>query len=211
MPEYLSELTDRLQPICLGWLTNQHTSLSIRVDWLTNIPEYLSGMTDQQTYLPTCIRVDWPTIIHTFLSGLTDWQTYLTIYPYWNLCIVSVLPAAYQCMLITYLHIRADWLLLSDSAYLSSYLPIYPAYLSGPTDCLSEPTDWPTSCYLRIYIWTNWLPFMLVFLSCVPVWVNYRPTYMPTYLDWLRRISAFLSCLTNWPTYLSTSLGGYPN
>ena len=84
MPEYLSELTDWHQPICLGWLTNQHTSLSIRVDWPTNIPDYISGMTDQPTYLT--IWVDWPTNIPAFLSGLTDWQTNLIIYPYWYLC-----------------------------------------------------------------------------------------------------------------------------
>ena len=154
-------------------------------------------MTDQPTDLT--IWVDWPTNIPSFLSGLTAWQTHLTIYPYWNLCIVSVLSAAYQCLYKDWLTSAFLFCLLS-SAYLSSYLPIYPAYLSGPTDCLtgptdclSGPTDWPTSCHLCIYIWADcllvWLTIMPVFLSCIPVW----PTYMPTYLSWLRNISAFLS------------------
>ena len=205
-PAYQSGLTDQPAYPC------QHTSLSLQADWppnipdiiisiretyqpihqgwLTNIPDYLSGMTDQPTYLT--IRVDWLTNTPTFLSGLTDSQTYPTMYPYWNLCIVSCLPVhAY------YPPSYKDRL---TSAFLFSLLTIISAYLSGLTDYLSRPTDWPTSCYLRIYIWTDclsvWLTIMPVFLSCVPVWVNYRPTYMPTYLSWLRNISAFLSCLT---------------
>ena len=147
-------------------------------------------MTDQPTYLT--IRVDRLTNTPAFLSGLTDSQTSLTIYPYWNLCIVSCLPVhAY------YPPSYKDWL---TSAFLFCLLIIISNYLSELTDYLSGPTDWPTSCYLRIYIWADclsvWLTIMPVFLSCIPVWVNYRPTYMPTYLSWLRNISAFLSCLT---------------
>ena len=194
-------------------MTNQHAWISIPVDWLTHIPAYTS----------LSIRVDWPTNIpiypelltnqHTWLSGLTarptyrpsiwaDWLTnipdYLPLLKFvYCLCVVSGLPVhAY------YPPSYKDWL---TSAFLFYLLIIISAYLSGPT-------DWPTSCYLRIYIWADclsvWLTIMPVFLSCIPVWVNYRHTYMPTYLSWLRNISAFLSCLTyqGWLTDQRTCL-----
>ena len=140
-PAYKSVLTDQptYQPIPAGWLTAQHTWLyllelidqrsclniypswltdtslsvrvdwptnityqSIRVDWLTNMLDFLSGMTDRPTYLT--IRVDWPTNIPAFLSGLTDWQTYLTIiYPYWNLCVVCCQLLTSACLLPTFI------------------------------------------------------------------------------------------------------------
>ena len=210
-PTYLTLLGLTDQPTCLNiypsWLTDTHTSLyqPIHQGRLTDQYTYLSGITDQPTYLT--IRLDWPTNIPALLSGLTDSQTYLTIYPYWNLCIASVLSAAYQCIcIITHLHIRTDSLLPSE--FLFYLLIIISAYLSGPT-------DWPASCYLRIFIWADCLSVRLtimpVYLSCIPAWVNYRHTYMPTYLSWLKHFCLhflpYISRLTNWPTYLSTSLG----
>ena len=177
--------------------------------WLTNLPDCLSGMTDQPTYLT--IWVDWPTNIPAFLSGLSDWQTYLTIYPYWFVCIVSVLSAAYQCMPITHLHIRTDW-----PAFLFCLLIIISAYLSClpiRADWLPIRADWLTNTLLPTYIYLGWLPFSLIdhhayvprLHTCL---VNYRPTYMPTYVSWLINISAFLSCLTyqGWLTDQRTCL-----
>ena len=88
--------------IYLGWLTDQHIGLSVRVDWPTNIPAYPCRLTDRPTYLNICIRADWqtnmpeylseltdrrqpicPTNIPAYPSGLTDWPTYLTIYLEW--------------------------------------------------------------------------------------------------------------------------------
>ena len=243
----LSRLTDLdHQPFSLGWLTNQHTSLSLTTQhtWLyllgliyqpTCLNIYPSGMTDSSL----SVRIDCPTNIPAYRSGLTDWPIYLTVYPEWltnqhywlsgltdrptyppfclgwltdkhtwlstrtEICVLS------DCgQLLTSAYIRTDFclpilptcriwlyqfLIIAYLFTLPSYLPIYVTYLSGPTDCLSGPTDWPTSCYLCIYFWADcllvWLTIMPVFLSCV----NYRPTYMPTYLSWLRNIFAFLS------------------
>ena len=102
-------------------------------------------------------------------------------------CVVSCLPVhAY------YPPSYKDWL---TSVFLFCLLIIISAYLS----CLPIRTDWVTNILLPMYIYLGWLPFSLIdhlvwFLSCIPVWVNYRPTYMPTYLSWLRNTSAFLSC-----------------
>ena len=161
-------------------------------------------MTDQPTYLT--IRVDWLTSVPAFLSGLTDSQTYPTIYPYWNLCIVIVLSAAYQCMFITLLHIRTDSLLP-----LFCLLFIISVYLSGPTDYLSgRLTDQHPVTYVYIFgltafqsDWPSCLCSYPAYLSgltsnlhiCLPICAICLP-FLP-----------YISRLTNWPMYLSTSLG----
>ena len=195
MPEYLSKLTDwhtyQLIPAYPSGLTDWPIYLSIRNYWPTNIPDYPAWLTDQHTR--PSIWADWLTNIPDYLPLLK--------FVYCQ-CVVSCLPVH----LYYPLHIRTDSLLPSE--FLFYLLIIISAYLSGPT-------DWPASCYLCIYIWADCLSVRLiimpVYLSCIPVWVNYRHTYMPTYLSWLKHFCLhflpYISRLTNWPTYLSTSLG----
>ena len=64
LPTYLTIYPD--------WLTNQHTCLSVWVNWPTNIPAYPCRLTDRPTYLIISIRVDWPTNMPEYLSELTD-------------------------------------------------------------------------------------------------------------------------------------------
>ena len=189
---YLLGLTD--QPTCLNiflnWLTD--TSLSVRVDWPTNIPAYPSWLTYWPIYLT--VYPEWLTNQHTWLSGLTDQLTYPPFFLGWltdkhtwlstrtEICVLSVC-----CQLLTSAYIRTDWLLPSYFASwvlptLSSFLPIYPAYLSGPTDCLSGPTDWPTSCK-PMYIYLGWLPSGLIdHHACVPILHTYL-AYIYAYLS----------------------------
>ena len=192
MPEYLSKLTDwhtyQLIPAYPSGLTDWPIYLSIWNYWPTNIPDYPAWLTDQHTR--PSIWADWLTNIPDHLRLLK--------FVYYQ-CVVSCLPVHPY-----YPPSYKDWL---TSAFLFYLLMVISAYLSGLT-------DWPTSCYLRIYIWADCLSVRLtimpVFLSCIPVWVNYRHTYMPTCLNWLHFCLHFLpyiSRLTNWPTYLSTSLG----
>ena len=86
---YLSGSTDkpRYQQIYPGWLIDQHTWLSIWVDYTTNVSAYLSGLTKRPTYLT--IYVYWQTSIPTLTNLPTnkpiyvDWLTGLSIQVKW--------------------------------------------------------------------------------------------------------------------------------
>ena len=144
IPTYLSGLTNlpTYKSIYLGWLTNQgtsiiypgwlndqHTWLSIWVDCMTNIPAYLSGLTNRpiikKNYLT--IQVYWQTSIQTYLSGLTktyqqtslsmwvDWLAYLSRLsdwlPIWVDC-TTIIPAYLSRLTVraTFLTIYPGWL-----------------------------------------------------------------------------------------------------
>ena len=173
------------------WLPNiLDIIISIRVDWPTNMPEYLSDLTDWHTYqlipaYPSGLtdrpiylsnQNYWPTNIPDYPAWLTDQHTRPSIWADWLTNIPDYLPLlkfVYCQCLVSGLPVHAyyppsykDWL---TSAFLFYLLIIISAYLAGLT-------DWPTSCYLRIYIWADCLSVRLtimpVFLSCIPVWVN---------------------------------------
>ena len=151
-------------------------------------------MTDQPTYL--IIWVDWLINIPSFLSGLTDWQTHLTIYPYWNLCIVSVLSAAYQCL-------YKDWLIsawLLPSYFASWVLPTYhhtclsilPTYQGRLTAYQGRLTDQHHVTYVYIFgltaflsDWPSCLCSYPAYLSglhiCLPIWAD-SETFLASFL-----------------------------
>ena len=149
-------------------MTNQHAWISIRVDWHTYqlIPAYPSGLTDRPIYLS--IRNYWPTNIPNYPAWLTDQHTRPSIWADWLTNIPDYLPLlkfVYCQCVVSGLPVHAyyppsykDWL---TSAFLFYLLIIISAYLSGPT-------DWPTSCYLHIYL--GWLPFSQIdHHACVPI------------------------------------------
>ena len=136
---YLSGLTNlpTYKPIYLGWLTNQdtsiiypgwlidqHTWLSIWVDCTTNIPTYLSGLTnrpirkkiiwlyrftDRPAYQPICLGWLKPTNKQAYLCGLSiqvsDWL------PIWVDC-TTIIPACLSRLTVraTFLTINPGWL-----------------------------------------------------------------------------------------------------
>ena len=147
-------------------VTDQHTNLSIQVDWSTNKPAYPSKLADRLTYQPIypgwlthqqtslSIKVGWPTNKPAYLSGLTDHPKYLSIYlggltdQHTSLS----LPVDWPTKILAYPSWLADW---------STYQPIYtwqpiwvdcmtniPAYLPGLT---VQPTNQP--------IYPSWLTF----------------------------------------------------
>ena len=128
---YLLRLTDppTYQPINQGWLTDQHTSLSSRVDWPTNILAYLSALTDWPTYHP--ISPGWLTDKHTSISMLDGWPTNTPAYLY----------------LTTYLmdsstNIPAH---LSRLSALPTHQPINPGRLTDRQTSLSIKVAWSTN------------------------------------------------------------------
>ena len=207
----LSGLTDwpTYQPILyLGWLTNQHTSLSILVGWTINIPAYLnlttylgwlydqhtrlftwidcatnkpvylSWLTDQQTSLS--IKVGWPTNIPVYWSGSTKQQTYLTIYPRWVIKGHPCLP------------IPVDWLTNIHD------------YLSSPTDqkhiTLSARVDWTIS----IPAYPPRLTELTYQFTSPSMWVDWQ-TSLSIWVDWMTNIPAYLTRLIHrhtWPSIL---------
>ena len=180
-------------------LYNQQTSLSIlvdrlsiRVDWPTNIPAYLSRLTDRPTYQPIylgwltkqhtirSIWVEWPTNIPDYLSQLNDWPTYPTIYPGW-------LTNQH-----TGLSVWFDW---------PTNIPVYPCQHTS----LSLQADWPPNIPdIIISIRETYQPIHQGWLTNIPDYLSGmtdQPTYLTLRVDWLTNTPAFLSGLTDWQTY----------
>ena len=129
IPACLSGLTDQpaYQPIYPGWLTDQHTSQYIWVDWPNNIPAYLSGL------------------IPDYLSQLNDWPKYLTIYPGWLTNQHTSLSAWQHTSLIpSRLTDRPAYLIISVRVDWPTNMPKYLSKLIDNTN-LSVWVDWPTN------------------------------------------------------------------
>ena len=180
-----------------GWLIDQHTWLFIWVDCMTNIPAYLTGLTNSPIYLT--IQVFWLTSIPTYLSGLTktyqqtglsmwvDWLAYLSRLSDWLSLWVDwmTITPAYQ-----YLTICLGWLY---DHYISLSIQVdcttnIPDYISGLTN---QPTNQP--------IYPGWLTDQQTSLSDLIGMIDL--TIYPSWLTNQHTCLRYLPSLTDWSTY----------
>ena len=157
--------------------------LSIPAEWLTNIPDDLSGLTDQPTQ-------------HTGLSVWADWQTKVPAYPCnlnladWPPSIPDYIYKDWKTNQHAWISIRGDWL-----------TPACLGWLTNQHTSLSIRVDWPTNIPDYIYGMTDQPTFLTI-------WVDW-PTNIPTFLsDW----QTYLTIYPFWDlcTYQGQLTNQYP-
>ena len=155
----LAEWPNNTPAFRLGWLTNQHISLSLQVDWLP-------------------IRANWLTniLLPMYMYIYLGWLPFSLIdhhacVPVVHTCLVNYWP--------TYMPTYLSWL-RNISAFLSCLK--YQGWLTDHCTCLPTWADSYQSCWLWLTDWPTDIPVYLSGLTwikkhgCLPVWLTILPS-----------------------------------